>query len=84
MLPFTVDDVRWFEDELARLDTPEGRREIYEEEYASPRLVLDPDLAVMRSLSDGSLWQRQVERNVSRRIDALRQSLRDELAKVKR
>ena len=84
MLLWTVEDVRWFEDELARLDTPEGRREIYEEEYASPRLVLDPDLAALKSWSDGSLWTRQVERNVSRRVEALRQSLLDELEKVKR
>jgi hypothetical protein len=84
MFPFTVEDERWFRDELAKLDTPEGRREIYEEEYASPRLALDPDLASLKSWSDGALWTRQVERNVSRRIEALRQSLLDELAKVTR
>ncbi len=84
MLPFTVEDERWFKDELARLDTPEGRREVLEDEMSAPVMHLDPDLSAMRAISDNALWRRQAERNAEKRIAALKLSLLTELAKVPR
>ncbi len=84
MLPFTVEDERWFRDELARLDTPEGRREILEEELSAPVMPLDRDLGAMRAIHNSALWRAQAERNAEKRIAALKLSLLTELAKVPR